>query len=287
MANTWVINLDWQEANHLGMIQWRRDDLRTTKKHIQSGIEPFGFYFQVVTFAAQTARELLVRFWLTLCQVLSSRESKWQREDPNWTNALLTSFWQIVWAGRVWASRTTRTERAAFISNTSMDLLEPQHNTISAQSSRKGWWVKSLRISWYAMLLQMKLPRNKTCDYFYELTPGVVLPTSFPGFCPTRPPERDSRNESWERGCSPSCSHYWWVRRIINTQDRGYRNGIHLLRRSRWFVGLFPVERSSPVCTCCSTDTYTQGKISSSFMIRTMKAETKIWILSLRCAFAE
>ena len=124
-------------------------------------------------------------------------------------------------------------------------------------------------------------------DYFYELTPGVVLPSSFPGFCPTRPPERDSRKGPWERGCSPSCSHYWWVRRIINTQDRGYRNGNHLLRRSRWFVGLFPVERSSPVCTCCSTDTYTQGKISSSFMIRTMKAETKIWILSLRCAFAE
>ena len=158
MANTWVKNLAWQEANHLIMIQWRReDDLRTTKKHIESGIEAFGFYVQVttllcqvVTHAAQTARALLVR--LTHCHVLSSCKREWQREDPNWTNALLTSFWQIVWAGRVWASRTTRTERAAFISNTSMDLLEPQHKTISAQSSRKGWWVKSLRISWYAML---------------------------------------------------------------------------------------------------------------------------------------
>ena len=145
MANTWVKNLDWQEANHLGMIQWRRgDDLRTTKKHNKVGIEAFGFYVQVVTthrhvvtHAAQSARALLVRFWLTLCQVLSSCKRKWQREDPNWTTALLTSFWQIVWAGRVWASRTTRTERAAFISNTSMDLLEPQHKTISAQSSRK------------------------------------------------------------------------------------------------------------------------------------------------------
>ena len=160
MANMWVKNLDWQEANHLGMIQWRRgDDLRTTKKH-KVGIEAFGFYVQVVTphhkvvtHAAQTAPALLVRFWLTLCQVLSSCKREWQREDPNWTNALRTSFWQIVWAGRVWASRTTRTERAAFISNTSMDLLEPQHKTISAQSSRKRWWVKSLRISWYAMLL--------------------------------------------------------------------------------------------------------------------------------------
>ena len=28
---------------------------------------------------------------------------------------------------------------------------------------------------------RMKLLRNKTCDYFYELTPGVILPTSFPG----------------------------------------------------------------------------------------------------------
>ena len=192
MANTWVINLDWQEANHLGMLKWRRDDLRTTKKHIQSGIEPFGFYVQVVTFAAQTARELLVQFWLTLCQVLSSRESKWQREDPNWTNALLTSFWQIVWAGRVWASRTTRTERAAFISNTSMDLLEPQHKTISAQSSRKGWWVKSLRISWYAMLLHatpeevttqqnmwLFLRANAWCGSF-NLVPRV-LSNSVPG----------------------------------------------------------------------------------------------------------
>lgn len=150
MANTWVKNLDWQEVNHLGMIQWRRDDLRTTMpRDISIGNRGFRILCpgchatpQVVTHAAQTARALLVRFWLTLCQVLSSRERTWRKEDSNWTNALRTSFWQMVWAGRVCASRTTRTERAAFISNTSMDLLEPQHKTISAQSSRKRWWVK-------------------------------------------------------------------------------------------------------------------------------------------------
>ena len=48
---------------------------------VESGIEAFGFYVQVAkllcqvgTHAAQIARALLVRFWLTLCQVLSSRE---------------------------------------------------------------------------------------------------------------------------------------------------------------------------------------------------------------------
>jgi hypothetical protein len=42
-----------------------------------------------------------------------------------------TWFWQIACTGREWAFMTTRILRPTFISKTSIDLFEPQHNVIS------------------------------------------------------------------------------------------------------------------------------------------------------------